>query len=146
MNTTNTNIVGSSEIIGFPEFSMFDVPAKIDTGADSGAIHCTTIKEKLIKGKSILQFSPFDHPENVIIATDFTIKKVRSSNGEVCNRYFIDTVIEIKDKQYPIHLSLADRTEMTWPVLIGKRFLSENNFLVDVNQEAQVMLAHKEQV
>lgn len=137
-------IVGSSEIIGFPIFDLFDVPAKIDTGADSGAIHCTTINEKVINGKSVLQFSPFDHPERVIVATDFSIKIVRSSNGDACKRYFIDTTIELQGKEYPIHLSLADRTEMTWPVLIGKRFLQEQNFLVDVSRDPAVLLADKD--
>jgi hypothetical protein len=136
-------IVGSTEIIGFPVFDLFNVPAKIDTGADSGAIHCTKIVEKKIKGKSVLQFSPFDHPEIVIIATDFVMKKVRSSNGDAAKRYFIDTTIDIQGEQYPIHLSLANRTEMTWPVLIGKRFLAEQNFLVDASKEAAVLLADK---
>lgn len=141
--TEKHKIVGSSEIIGFPVFDMFDVPAKIDTGADSGAIHCTKIVEKVIKGKNVLQFSPFDHPEIVIVSTDFTMRKVRSSNGDASKRYFIDTTIDIQGSQYPIHLSLADRTEMSWPVLIGKRFLSEQNFLVDVTKEATVLLADK---
>jgi len=136
-------IVGSTEIIGFPVFDLFNVPAKIDTGADSGAIHCTKIVEKKIPGKSVLQFSPFDHPEIVIIATDFVMKKVRSSNGDAAKRYFIDTTIDIQGEQYPIHLSLANRTEMTWPVLIGKLFLAEQNFLVDASKEAAVLLADK---
>jgi hypothetical protein len=144
--TTKQKIVGSSEIVGFPVFDLFDVPAKIDTGADSGAIHCTKIEEKFIKGKSVLQFSPFDHPEIVIVSTDFTMKNVRSSNGDAAKRYFIETTIDIQGKQYPIHLSLADRTEMTWPVLIGKRFLCDQHFLVDVTKEAAVLLADKEQV
>lgn len=143
--TTKQKIVGSSEIIGFPVFDLFDVPAKIDTGADSGAIHCTTITEKTIDDKSVLQFSPFDHPERVIVATDYVVKLVRSSNGEATKRYFIDTTIEIQGQEYPIHLSLADRTEMTWPVLIGKRFLQEQHFLVDVSREPAVLLADKDQ-
>jgi hypothetical protein len=139
-------LVGSSEIVGFPAFDMFDVPAKIDTGADSGAIHCTTIEEKVIKGKAVLQFSPFDHPEIKIVTTDFVIRKVRSSNGDAAKRYFIDTTIQIQGKQYPIHLSLADRSEMTWPVLIGKKFLCDQHFLVDVSKEAAVLLADKDVV
>jgi hypothetical protein len=141
--TVKQKIVGSSEIVGFPIFDLFDVPAKIDTGADSGAIHCTKIVEKVIKGKNVIQFSPFDHPDTVIVATDFTMKIVRSSNGDASKRYFIDTTIQIQNKEYPIHLSLADRTEMTWPVLIGKRFLTEQHFLVDVSKEAAVLLADK---
>lgn len=140
----SSRIVGSSETVGFPMFDLFDVPAKIDTGADTGALHCTMINEKIVDGKNVLQFSPFDHPEKVIIVADFVIKNVRSSNGQSEDRYFITTEIKIKDKVYPIQLSLADRSEMTWPVLIGKRFLKEQHFLVDVAQESAVLWADKD--
>lgn len=144
MSTQKQKIVGSTEIVGFPMFDLFDVPAKIDTGADSGAIHCTKIEEKVIKGKNVLQFSPFDHPEIIIVATDFVMKSVRSSNGDAAKRYFIDTTITIQGNDYPINLSLADRTEMTWPVLIGKKFLCDQGFLVDVSKEAAVLLDDKD--
>lgn len=123
---------------------MSNVPAKIDTGADTGAIHCTMIKEKVVKGKDTLMFSPFDRPDLVIVSNDFTIKKVKSSNGEACQRYFVTTTIEVQGKNYPIQLSLADRTEMTWPVLIGRKFLGENNFLVDVTRGTTVLFAEKD--
>lgn len=141
MTVKKPKIVGSSEIVDFPRFDMFGVPAKIDTGADTGAIHCTAIEEREISGKSVLRFSPFNHPENVIITTDYIIKKVKSSNGDSNKRYFIDTAIIVQGKEYPITLSLADRREMTWPVLIGKKFLSEQHFLVDVTMGTPVSLA-----
>lgn len=144
MNTEIQKIVGSSETVGFPAFKLNDIPAKIDTGADTGALHCTLIEEKIVEGKNTLQFSPFDHPELVIVADEYTSKNVRSSNGEVCKRFFITTTVSVQGKTYPIQLSLADRTEMTWPVLIGKKFLSENNFLVDVTQESRVLLAQED--
>lgn len=139
--TTKQNIVGASEIIDFPRFEMFKVPAKIDTGADSGAIHCTAIEEQTIGDNTVLRFSPFDHPENTILATDYTIKNVKSSNGEATRRYFITTTITVQGQEYPITLSLADRRDMTWPVLIGRKFLAEQHFLVDVSMNAQVSLA-----
>lgn len=113
---------------------MTDVPAKIDTGADTGALHCTKIEE----GDNILRFSPFDHPEITIEADEFITKHVRSSNGDASVRYFITTTISLQGKDYSIQLSLADRTEMKFPMLIGKRFLEDNKFLVDVSRPAPV--------
>lgn len=138
---TVRKVVGHIEIVDFPEFKMSDVPAKIDTGADTGALHCTKIEE-IPSGKgSILRFSPFDHPEIVIEADEFITKHVRSSNGEAMVRYFITTTISLQGKEFPIQLSLADRTEMKWPILIGKRFLHDNNFLVDVSKAVPVRYA-----
>lgn len=144
MTTKQQKIVGSSEIVDFPEFKLCDVPAKVDTGADTGALHCTKIEEKMVKGKRVIEFSPFDKPEATITADVFSIRHVRSSNGQKKERYFISTVISVQGVQYPIQLSLADRTEMTWPVLIGKRFLADNEFLVDVGRESPISFAEKE--
>ena len=144
MTAAKHNIIGSAEYISFPEFKLTDIPAKIDTGADTGAIHCTKIAEKTVNNVQTLQFSPFDHPEITFVADDYFTKSVRSSNGGTAKRYFISTTITIKSKDYPIQLSLADRSDMTWPVLIGKKFLAENNFLVDVTQGPTVLLAEKE--
>lgn len=137
-------IVGSSETVDFPDFKLCDVPAKVDTGADTGALHCTKIEEKVIKGQRVLQFSPFDKPELVIEADAYSTRHVRSSNGLKKERFFISTTITIQGEQYPIQLSLADRTEMTWPVLIGKRFLADNEFLVDVNMQSPISFSEKE--
>jgi hypothetical protein len=136
--TAKSKVVGSIELVSFPEFNMTDVPAKIDTGADTGALHCTKIEETGTGKNSILRFSPFDHPEITIEAAEFITKHVRSSNGDANIRYFISTTIHLQGKDFPIQISLADRTEMKWPMLIGKRFLQDNNFLVDVSRPAPV--------
>ena len=130
--------VGSFEPVMFPAFkSVGKITAKIDTGAYTGSLHCTKIREEKNGDDRVLYFSPFDQPEIEIAATEFSLRYVRSSNGKGQNRYFIQTTIEIQGETYPIVLSLADRSEMKWPVLIGRKFLRKYNFLVDVNKAAQ---------
>jgi len=137
---TTKKIISSIEPVTFPEFAVIGkISAKIDTGAYSGALHCTKIREEQTENGSVLHFSPFDHPELEITVENFVVRHVRSSNGEAQSRYFVDTTIEIQGAVYPIVLSLADRSEMKWPVLIGRRFLSTNNFLVDVNRKTSVL-------
>lgn len=139
MKQTQPHILGSFETVSFPDFAAIgDVTAKIDTGAFTGALHCTQIREEKTENGVILHFSPFDHPDLEMSVDDFVIRHVRSSNGEGQSRYFINTTIEIQGKTYPIVLSLADRSEMKWPVLIGRRFLRNNNFLVDVSKGTSV--------
>jgi hypothetical protein len=132
-HTEQPKLVGSLEKVNFPDFTAIgEVTAKIDTGAYTGALHCTKISEHDTDQGKVLNFSPFDHPEVEMTATDFAVKHVRSSNGDAQSRYFINTRITIQGETYPITLSLADRSEMKWPVLIGRRFLRKHNFLVDV--------------
>lgn len=133
-------VVGSFELVSFPEFlKVGQVSAKIDTGAYTGAFHCTKIQEVETKTGKVLHFSPFDHPEVKIISNDFAVRHVKSSNGDVQPRYFIKTQIIVQGDTYPITLSLANRSEMKSQVLIGRRFLRKNKFLVDVNRKRSVL-------
>lgn len=136
--TASDKVLAAFEEITFPEFDMNRVHAKIDTGAYSGAIHCTRVHEEAKDGGRVLYFSPFDHPELIKKTTHFVKRRVRSSNGTTQVRYFIDTSVVIKGITYPIHISLADRSDMRWPVLIGRRFLKNNGFIVDVGRHAHV--------
>lgn len=126
----NQSIVGAFETVQFPEFHSGSVTAKIDTGAYTGALHCSSIEERDVEGGKILVFVPLGSRQ-IIQKDDFIIKYVRSSNGRRQKRYFISTHIIINQQSYEITLSLANRSEMKWPVLIGRRFLRQNHFLVD---------------
>jgi hypothetical protein len=119
--------------VSFPEFSADNIIAKVDTGAYSGCFHATNISLINTSGADILEFSPFDHPEIRYKTIHFSKKHVKSSNGHIEERFFIDTDIVLNDEKYPIRLSLADRSGMKFPVLIGRKFLKKNRFLVDVN-------------
>jgi hypothetical protein len=126
--------IGRLEKVNFPEFGMKNISAKVDTGAFTGALHTTKIHEKNEEGAAVLYFSPFDHPKKVYKTDNFERGIVKSSNGDISERYFIETSIEVRGKRYAITLTLADRSEMKWPVLIGRRFLHANEFIVDVSE------------
>lgn len=59
------------------------------------------------------------------------MRHVKSSNGSIEERIFIKTVIELAGRAFEAELSLTDRTNMKYPMLIGRKFL-EGRFLVDV--------------
>ncbi|MBX4199757.1 RimK/LysX family protein [Candidatus Saccharibacteria bacterium] len=128
-------IVGVFEKVSFPEFGMHELVAKIDTGAFTGALHATRIHVEEEDGEQVLYFSPFDHPEEVHKTPNFELGIVKSSNGIMTERYFIETSIVLHGHRYAVTLSLADRSDMKWPVLIGRRFLRVNEFVVDVSKK-----------
>lgn len=132
---SSPKILGAAVSAVFPEFSEQSVLAKIDTGAYTGALHYSKLKEKPGKdGSRVLEFAPLGGTKKTTIE-EFAIRYVKSSNGAREKRYFIDTQVVIDGKTYPIILSLANRGDMKFPVLIGRRFLKQNNFIVDVNHE-----------
>jgi hypothetical protein len=112
-------IIGRREFVAFPLLRIDKVEAKIDTGAYTCAIHCNDIVLKTINEKQILTFRLFN---NTIYQVDeFTRKKIKNSFGEMEERYIIKTTI-----------SLSDRGNMRYPVLIGRRLL-KGKFIIDVN-------------
>lgn len=124
-------VIGAFEKVSFPDFGLFDVIAKIDTGATSGSLHATRIKEiNLPTGEKALQFLPYGKKQRITV-NSFTLKEVRSSNGVSSLRYFVPTTIEIEGVQFPIEVSLADRTLMKKAVLVGRQFLRSHGFIVD---------------
>lgn len=130
--------VAAFELVDFPLFGMAKVRAKIDTGAFTGALHCTQISEEQTPDGPVLRFSPFDKPELHVVEKDYVTSYVRSSNGKRQKRYFIKTQIVVQGLPYGITLSLADRSEMKSSVLIGRRFLRRYSFLVDVRKSSEV--------
>jgi hypothetical protein len=124
-------VIGAFEKVSFPDFGLFDVVAKIDTGATSGSLHATRIKEvELPTGEKALSFVPYGKKKRIMV-NSFALKEVRSSNGVSSLRYFVPTTIEIEGVQYPIEVSLADRTLMKKAVLVGRQFLRSHGFVVD---------------
>jgi hypothetical protein len=122
-----------------PDLGIEHELAKIDTGAYSGALHCRDIKivrRGLIR-RRILKFTPLGTSRLASETNKFVKTYVRSANGHRIKRFIIDTKIEIDGRTYPIRIGLSDRSDMKRSVLIGRRFLRENNILVDVriNQE-----------
>ena len=60
---------------------------------------------------------------------------VKSSFGRVQKRFSILTRILIGDSVYKFYISLTNRKNMRYPVLIGRRFLYKFDYLVDVKKK-----------
>jgi len=132
-------IIGSVDRLDLPEFGLVDVPCKIDTGALTSSIHCERFKIVERSGKDFLSVKLLDkrfkHQDRKILWFEkFMEKRFRSSFGDMEYRYAIKTSVVLFGKSYKITFTLSDRGEMTYPILLGKRFI-RNKFLVDVRQE-----------
>lgn len=132
-------IYGSFEYASLPLLGIDSTVAKIDTGAYSGALHCSLIEvyKRSSDGQKILRFIPSKNHDYLTETDKYTYRYVRSSTGHRVKRYLIETEIVIRDKTYTITIGLSDRSDMQKEILIGRRFLREHNILVDtrINQE-----------
>ncbi|HUF02963.1 MAG TPA: RimK/LysX family protein [Aridibacter sp.] len=126
-------VIGRREIADFPELEIFSLPVKIDTGAFNSSIHCRDFNRRKDGILEVVFLDPH-HPAysgEVHKFSRYRQKSVRSSNGQAEQRYMISTTISFAGVEYPIDLSLADRGDMRFTVLVGRKFLKANLFMVD---------------
>jgi hypothetical protein len=128
-------IIGCKEIISIIDLELFDLDAKIDTGADSNAIHCDEIqiKDNMVSFRLLDEIHPAYHGKKITMPI-YKIKKVKSSNGQVQQRPSIKVKVDFMGNIYESVISLTDRSDMKFPMLIGRKFMA-NKFLVDVSKE-----------
>lgn len=129
-------IIGTIELISILDLELYDLDAKVDTGADSNALHCDDI---VIDENNFVHFTLLDeihesyHGKRIVMPL-YKVKRVKSSNGEIQVRASIRVSVEFFGKRYKTVISLTNRSDMKYPMLIGKQFLA-NKFLVDVSKQ-----------
>ena len=132
-------VIGRSDKVDLPELQISDLDAKIDTGAFSSAIHYHHAEVLDKNGKKILRFSLLDpsHPEHHGMEFEverFDEREVKSSFGDIESRFVIHTDIRIFGRTYQTDISLSNRGNLKFPLLLGRQLLSQG-FVVDVNLE-----------
>jgi len=128
-------IIGRLERVDFPEWELYDIQAKVDTGAYTSSLHCHHIENIEKNGKTFVRFNLLDpthdaYNEKKFELPTYDIRDVKSSNGTIQRRFVVRTILKIFNIDYPVELSLTDRSEMKNPVLLGRRFLNKK-FIVD---------------
>ncbi|QHL87550.1 ATP-dependent zinc protease [Nibribacter ruber] len=133
-------IIGRREMVDFPGLELFEVEAKIDTGAFTSSIHCNNIREVTqADGRKAIHFELLDpsHPaynHKAFEFNDFTLRNVKSSFGDVQERYIIRTTIVVHGQEMETEFSLSDRSDLKYPVLLGRTLL-RRRFVVDVSKK-----------
>jgi ribosomal protein S6--L-glutamate ligase len=56
-------------------------------------------------------------------------REVRSSNGEIEQRYVIDTAIRIGERQWRIEVTLANRDMMSYRMLLGRQAIPRDGLV-----------------
>ena len=136
--------IGRVDKADFTAFSLLDIDVKIDSGAYTSSIHCSNVEEVIINDEDFIKFTLLDenHPSyknTEFLITNYTSKIIKSSNGISEKRFLIETDIVIFNESFPIHLTLSERKDMKFPVLLGRKFLNKK-FVIDT---AKKNLSHK---
>ncbi len=111
-NRTIMPIVCSVVLIG--ERGQEEVTAKVDTGASRTSVD-SGLAARVGLGR-----------------VGGTVKVRAASSAQTEVRPLVEARIRLVGKQFLLPVSLADRADMNYPVILGMDILSEGNFLIDV--------------
>ncbi|MBI2257783.1 MAG: ATP-dependent zinc protease [Flavobacteriia bacterium] len=131
-------ILGRKEKVDLPDFGLMNISVKIDSGAYSCSIHCEFIKEVKEEKSTILKVVFLDdslpkYTGEIIEFKQYEKKKVKSSTGEVQERFFVKVKVKLFEEEILTDFSLTQRNGLKNPILIGRKVLNRR-FLIDTSK------------
>ena len=121
--------IGWREWVGLPALGIEGIKAKIDTGARTAALHAWRVERFERDGQAWARFEvhPVQRDNRTRISCEARLvgmKAVRSSGGHLESRYVIVTDLTLGDKTWPIEVTLTNRRDMRFRMLLGRTALS----------------------
>lgn len=137
MTTCNMVTVGRTTIAAFPAEGLYNIPVKIDTGADVSSIWASELE---IDDNHVLHFALFCKGSPYYSgkrhsSKHYSMHVIRNSTGDIQIRYRVRLSIELAGRKIRGSFNLADRSRNVYPVLVGCKLLNKK-FLVDVSMHA----------
>lgn len=128
-------IIGMTDRIDLPDLGLFDVQAKVDTGAYTSALHCKDVRLVRTKTGQKLRFwliGETGQEPRPFYSSQYSQRMIRNSFGVAELRYVIQTRMKLFNRTIRAEFTLADREQMRYPILLGRKIL-RNRFIVDVS-------------
>ncbi|WP_341783519.1 ATP-dependent zinc protease [Leucobacter ruminantium] len=131
----SSTLTGWREWVSLPGIGVPWIKAKVDTGAQTSALHATGIAEFERDGESWVRFTVHPWQRNDADAAQVELplhdrRTVRSSSGHAQERLVVLTDLEIVGRRISTEVTLTDRDEMVFRMLVGREALRQG-FVVD---------------
>lgn len=129
-NMNQKMIIGNTEAICLPELGITGLHTRVDTGAKTSSLHVDNLLCCETDGESYVEFDlhpDIYHLEEIVRCKTKlkASKRIKSSNGEVETRCVIETMLKIGDQQWLIDITLSNRQNMTYMMLLGRQGMSD---------------------
>jgi len=117
-------VVGWRELVSLPELGLTGIPAKIDTGARTSSLYAHVLDDFVRDGERFVRFAvDWGGERHFCEAIHVDLRGITSSNGDKQTRFVIKTPLTIGKLRFRAEISLADRSQMQFPMLIGRSAL-----------------------
>ncbi len=122
-------VAGWREWVSLPGIGIDSIKAKMDTGARTSCLHAFKVEAFDKKGESWVRFSmhPNQNETDTVIQCEAKVldyRKVTDSGGHSELRYVIRTLVHFGEYKWPAEVSLTNRDNMKFRMLIGRTAMS----------------------
>ncbi len=129
------DVIGWREWVSLPDLAIDHIKAKVDTGAKTSALHAFYVEPFERDDMAWVRFGvhPLQAPSDLVIDCEAPVKEVRrvtDSGGHAEMRPVIETTMMIRGEKRVIELTLTDRENMMFRMLLGRSAL-KRRFVVD---------------
>ena len=126
-------VIGWREWVGLPALGVAALEVKVDTGARTSALHAFGLRSTTVDGRVWLQFTVQPRralsPGSMaaapvsVIAPLIDERLVKNSGGIAELRPVIRTEVALAGQAWPVEITLTDRDEMGFRMLLGREAL-----------------------
>lgn len=141
-------ILGWEEWLSLPELGLPAIKAKVDTGARTSALHAFLIEPFGPPSAPMVRFGvhPITGRDDIEIYCSAPVvdrREVTSSNGEKETRFVIRSRVRIGERSWPIELTLTNRENMSYRMLLGRQAIQEDIHIDPASSFRQPRLSYK---
>ncbi len=135
MTKKQPEVIGWREWVGLPELGIPAIKVKVDTGARTSALHAYYVTPFDKDGKPWVRFGLHPSQQDSLTCIECEapvkdIRKVTDSGGHSEERVVIETCLLINGISMSIEVTLTDRENMRFRMLLGRSALKQG-FWVD---------------
>ena len=118
-------VAGWREWVSLPGLGIETIKAKLDVGARTSALHAYDIVPFEEEGRKRVRFRvhPFQGRDDLEVACEADLvgrRSVKNSGGVVEERWVIRTPIRMNGMEWPIDITLTNRSRMRFRMLLGR--------------------------
>ncbi len=123
--------LGWEEWVALPDLGLPAIKAKVDTGAQTSALHAIAVEafgdEQNPQVRFVMHPDPDDPSVEVVCSAKVIGRRsVISSNGVAESRYVIETPMKIGERIQPVAITLTNRETMGYRMLIGRGAITDD--------------------
>lgn len=131
-------LVGWRECVDLPDLGLFDIKAKVDTGARTSALHAFDVEPFEEDGRQRVRFRmhPLHRSDDKVQVCEADVvdeRVVTNSGGQREPRFVIETTLDFAGERWPIEMTLTARDDMMFRMLLGRTAMN-GRLIVDPEQ------------